>query len=307
MLAEVNQRNWQQTCPAGGEYTNIVVAGGDSLTGYNFGNRMIPNVQDLSVDLSAGTARPGFTKHYSIAYSNKGSVGVTGVVTFTLPPEVVYQSSSPSGVFDAPTHTITWNVGLLAPLAGGTLGVTVQIPPTTPIGTNLAGSAKIAPIIGDAYQANNTSSETQRVSGSFDPNDKAVSPEGAGADHVVRPTDTLTYKVRFQNVGNDTAFNIVVLDTLDSNLDPNTLALGAASHPYSFQIMNGRELEWTFSDINLALFLAGASAPSLPVHIFSQIQFEADPSIAAASALQIVIVGGLILLAQRLFRLRLMV
>ena len=40
----------------------------------------------------------------------------------------------------------------------------------------------------------------------------------------------------------------------------------------------------SFSDINLALFLAGASAPSLPVHIFSQIQFEADPSIAAASA-----------------------
>ena len=63
----------------------------------------------------------------------------------------------------------------------------------------------------------------------------------------------------------------------------------------------------SFSDINLALFLAGANAPSLPVHIFAQIQFEADPSIAAASALQIVIVGGLILLAQRLFRLRLMV
>ena len=55
-----------------------------------------------------------------------------------------------------------------------------------------------------------------------------------------------------------------------------------------------------------ALFFAGANAPSLPVHIFSQIQFEADPSIAAASALQIVIVGGLIVLVQRLFRLRLM-
>ena len=43
------------------------------------------------------------------------------------------------------------------------------------------------------------------------------------------------------------------------------------------------------------------------MHIFSQIQFEADPSIAAASALQIAIVGGLILLVQRVFRLRLMV
>jgi len=53
--------------------------------------------------------------------------------------------------------------------------------------------------------------------------------------------------------------------------------------------------------------VTGANAPSLPVQIFSQIQFEADPSIAAASPLQIVIVGGLILLVQRLFRLRLMV
>ena len=61
----------------------------------------------------------------------------------------------------------------------------------------------------------------------------------------------------------------------------------------------------SFSDINLALFLTGANAPSLPVHIFSQIQFEADPSIAAASALQIVIVGGLIFVIQRLFRLKL--
>jgi ABC-type spermidine/putrescine transport system permease subunit II len=62
----------------------------------------------------------------------------------------------------------------------------------------------------------------------------------------------------------------------------------------------------TRKHVNLALFLAGANAASLPVYIFSQIQFEADPSIAAASALQIVIVGGLILLVQRPFHLRLM-
>jgi hypothetical protein len=41
--------------------------------------------------------------------------------------------------------------------------------------------------------------------------------------------------------------------------------------------------------------------------VHAQIQFKADYSIAAASALQIDIVGGLILLPQRLFRLRLMV
>jgi putative spermidine/putrescine transport system permease protein len=63
----------------------------------------------------------------------------------------------------------------------------------------------------------------------------------------------------------------------------------------------------SFSDINLALFLSGPQSTSLPVHLFSQIQWQGDPTIAAASTLQIVIIGLLILLVQRVFRLRLMV
>jgi putative spermidine/putrescine transport system permease protein len=61
----------------------------------------------------------------------------------------------------------------------------------------------------------------------------------------------------------------------------------------------------SFSDINLALFLSGPESASLPVHIFSQIQWQGDPTIAAASSLQIVIIGMLILVVQRIFRLRL--
>ncbi|HEY1361002.1 MAG TPA: ABC transporter permease [Xanthobacteraceae bacterium] len=63
----------------------------------------------------------------------------------------------------------------------------------------------------------------------------------------------------------------------------------------------------SFSDVNLALFLSGPSSTSLPVHLFSEIQWQGDPTIAAASSLQIVVIGLLILLVQRIFRLRLMV
>ena len=63
----------------------------------------------------------------------------------------------------------------------------------------------------------------------------------------------------------------------------------------------------SFSDINLALFLSGPESTSLPVHLFSQIQWQGDPTIAAASSLQIVIIGTLILVVQRIFRLRLLV
>src|SRR6516164_3909958 len=63
----------------------------------------------------------------------------------------------------------------------------------------------------------------------------------------------------------------------------------------------------SFSDINLALFLSGPQSTSLPVHIFSQIQWQGDPTIAAASSMQIVVIGLLILVVQRIFRLRLVV
>jgi ABC-type spermidine/putrescine transport system permease subunit II len=63
----------------------------------------------------------------------------------------------------------------------------------------------------------------------------------------------------------------------------------------------------SFSDINLALFISGPNSTTLPVFIFNLLLFEADPSVAAASTLQIVIVGLLIFLVQRLFQPRTLV
>jgi putative spermidine/putrescine transport system permease protein len=58
----------------------------------------------------------------------------------------------------------------------------------------------------------------------------------------------------------------------------------------------------SFSDINLALFLSGPGTTTLPVQIFSQLQFQDDPTIAAASTLQVVLVAVLLYGMQKLFR-----
>jgi len=63
----------------------------------------------------------------------------------------------------------------------------------------------------------------------------------------------------------------------------------------------------SFSDINLALFISGPNSTTLPVYIFNLLLFEGDPSVAAASTLQIVIIGLLIWLVQRLFQPRTLV
>jgi len=52
----------------------------------------------------------------------------------------------------------------------------------------------------------------------------------------------------------------------------------------------------SLSDINLALFLSGPGAVTIPVYIFSSIMFQAEPTIAAAAATQIMLVAVLLLL-----------
>lgn len=61
----------------------------------------------------------------------------------------------------------------------------------------------------------------------------------------------------------------------------------------------------SFSDINVALFIAGTNSVTLPLHIFSEIQWQGDPTIAAASTIQILLVTFMILMVQRFFRIRL--
>jgi putative spermidine/putrescine transport system permease protein len=61
----------------------------------------------------------------------------------------------------------------------------------------------------------------------------------------------------------------------------------------------------SFSDINVALFLSGPGSQTLPLQIFSEIQYGGDPTIAAASGVQIVLLGGLLFAIQKIFKVRL--
>ena len=89
------------------------------------------------------------------------------------------------------------------------------------------------------------------VTGSFDPNDKQGFPSGVTDDHRVIPNQPMEYMVRFQNTGNDTAFKVVVLDTLDTDYNLLTVNPGVSSHPYMFAFRPGGVLEWTFDNILL--------------------------------------------------------
>ncbi len=92
--------------------------------------------------------------------------------------------------------------------------------------------------------------DCQQNIASYDPNDKAAQPAGYGAAHYIAQNIALDYKIRFQNTGTDTAFNIVILDTLSSHVDITSLQMGASSHAYTWSL-TGNVLKVSFPNIML--------------------------------------------------------
>ncbi|WP_018341954.1 DUF7619 domain-containing protein [Cytophaga aurantiaca] len=91
------------------------------------------------------------------------------------------------------------------------------------------------------------------IIGSFDPNHKSVTPSGYGTEHYINKKDKLTYMIQFQNVGTDTAFKVVVIDTLDNDLNIETLLVESSSHAYTYTL-SGRGtpvLKFSFDPIVL--------------------------------------------------------
>lgn len=96
-----------------------------------------------------------------------------------------------------------------------------------------------------------TDIDCQEVRGSFDPNDKRGFPTGYGTEHWIEPETEITYLIRFQNTGTDTAFYVEVRDTLSAWLDPATLHIGAASHPFNWNVQRAGALSFRFDHILL--------------------------------------------------------
>jgi uncharacterized repeat protein (TIGR01451 family) len=117
------------------------------------------------------------------------------------------------------------------------------------------------------------------VTGSYDPNDKTGFPLGIGQSHDILPNTDLQYVIRFQNTGTDTAFTVVIRDTLDTDLNIFTVTPGVSSHPYTFRMYGPRVLEWTFENINLP----DSSSNEPESHGFATFQVKQVPNLATGT------------------------
>lgn len=89
------------------------------------------------------------------------------------------------------------------------------------------------------------------IRGAYDPNDKTGYPLGTGTSRQIGQNQDIEYLIRFQNTGTDTAFQVVLRDTLPSQLDLTSIEPGASSHPYTWDLTGKGVLIFNFDNIQL--------------------------------------------------------
>lgn len=245
---------YNKTAPASpGTHTVTFATSGGSSTGNDFGLNVAENVQDLRVALNGWFVRPGFSTTYWLDYQNVGTTTEDVTITFTHDGRLTYDQSTPAEDSYSP-NTATFTVLGLEPGQGGTyfIEMTGATPPGLEIGDTVVSYASIDPIAGDTIPDNNLDTLTQIVVGSFDPNDKAVYPQGEGQTGRILPVKTLRYHIRFQNTGTFMAEDVRVEDTLDTNLDIVSVNTLETSHSYQVSADPATgAIVWLFNDIML--------------------------------------------------------
>ncbi len=155
---------------------------------------------------------------------------MSGTVTVTLGSGISYISPASGALTPANVsgNTITWNVADFRLLNGASaFNIIVYTPTSLPVGQQVCITVTVTSVAGDINLSNNTLTQCLVIRASFDPNDKNVYPV---ADVDEGGERWLTYTINFQNTGTDTAYDIYVDDTLDTDLDVSTFQLLAYSH-----------------------------------------------------------------------------
>ncbi|MCW5849839.1 MAG: DUF11 domain-containing protein, partial [Anaerolineae bacterium] len=131
--------------------------------------------------------------------------------------------------------------------------ITFTVPPDPLLlGTDLITTAAVTSVALDGNLANNTATNTRTITGSYDPNDKlAQTSLGSSSAWIIDEDGWIDYTIRFQNTGTDTAFNILITDTLPANLDPATIQMGAGSHAFTWELRDQGTLKFYFQNILL--------------------------------------------------------
>jgi len=225
---------------------------------------------DLAASVDASLSRPGFPASYRLAWTNLGTMPAHDCELHALlPPELVVTevtadltaSNGGTGTYNGYTlnnQTLSVPLQTIDPTAwyGGYVTVRGTLSQQTSCGSLLTCEAWLTSSTIDDNPTNDRCQHQQNVICSWDPNDKYAVPIGEGSSGNIDSDSRLSYRVQFENKAEATAeaIYVLILDTLDANLDWGTLAVGETSHPgvttWDFDPATG-ELSFFYNNIML--------------------------------------------------------
>jgi hypothetical protein len=246
-------------------------------------------------------ARWGDTISIKVTVHNQGMYKRNARVKLTLPAEVDYVSSTPSGSIGG--RMLEWQIGALSPFQKKVFTVNVGVSlAKTKTGDDICYQLAVDTFDMENDTANNFDTLCQRVVSSYDPNSKESYPSGV----INYSPEKINYVINFQNLGSDFARHVVIRDTLSGLLHPAALLLEESSHNCKVTL-EGRVLILSFRNINLnyaakdssgskgwAAFSIGAAPGLKPGTVISNrayIYFDYNPAIITNDALLTVAKG----------------
>ena len=225
-------------------------AGGLPQT-YDFGLFTPQPGYDFWVNITHTTVfRPGFTTQLKLTVRNCTPHTSPPVAGWVILPGFL----TPGTSYPPPTtsigDTLIWDFPPLGAYQVGTAYLDVYVPVGTPVGTPVKIEARVLPVADDLTPANNFYTLHSTVVGSYDPNDKQVTPA-----YVTPPMLSgglpFEYTIRFQNTGNYPAEFIRIIDTLGAGVDPASFRFISSSHPCTWKVKGTGVVEFFFPNIQL--------------------------------------------------------
>jgi uncharacterized repeat protein (TIGR01451 family) len=207
----------------------------------------------LTPHLASAPIRCSFTVPFWLTVINDGCQAQGGTVTLELP-----EGASFAGADRQPTTTtddgiLSWTYAELPPGADYRVRLELTMPNEDFTGQEIPILAHTLSTDADGQEVRDTFLYDDVLRCAIDPNDKRVWPSRPeeSMSNYTQLDETLTYMIRFQNTGNDTAFTVRLEDQLSTDLDWETFRPVTSSHDYRVSLREGGNLEVLYENILL--------------------------------------------------------
>jgi uncharacterized repeat protein (TIGR01451 family) len=210
----------------------------DADTLNDFAVSLIPDIEDLRAFLWAIPARPGFDNRLYLTCQNYGTVPMDAQLTLEFDADQTWLGSSITPSTQNGTSA-TWELPGMAVGASQTITVDLNTAAGVPLGTPITHTLSAFPTVGDEAPSDNVVLFTDSVVGSYDPNDKSLTPSAMAPAQVLAGSTPITYTIRFQNTGTYPAERVLILDTLPAGLQIASIQFLGSSHACTWYVSEG--------------------------------------------------------------------